>query len=124
MKFFTWFFNLFKSNKMILQLTVQSIAGELFQHSTNSKKVMQDALAAVIPALRTSTTVPPLAPMLGRAINMSRLLPPEQALVLVMTGQLSTALDEYFKKSDIIAAPDRLAAMIEMLGWIDDMARI
>lgn len=120
-----WFLNLFRSNKMIMQLAIMSLVGELFQSKPNLKKPVADLIDEVTTMLKAGQVLESQIPgLLQNKIKMSSLLPPEQALVLVFIDNVSMQISSYLSKQKITLPSEQAAVINEVLGWVSTMAKI
>ena len=125
MKFFTWFFNLFKSNKLIMQLAIQSLAGEFFNRNPKFNVPVQNVITQVLTNINSfSTSIASLPTTLKQLVaKQTQLTAPEQALVSVFIDQLSVPIMAYLDKTNL-SLPAQTAQIVEILGWIMDISKV
>jgi hypothetical protein len=123
MKFFKWFFNLFKSNKVIMQLAIQSIAGEYLMRHPEAKIPIQKAIEKTLEDISSyNTPLESLPTLIKENIKITGVSAPTLALTFVLIDQLSVPVMAYINKANLTPIQDAYA-IVEILGWINDIAK-
>jgi hypothetical protein len=122
--FFTWFFNLLKSNKLLMQLAVQSITGEYFAKYPSAKAPVQQAVTKTLAGISTfSGSLSALSQTIKDNIKITGVTPETQVLALALIDLIAPQVQDYLSKKTLTAT-QQTAQIVEILGWINDIAKV
>ncbi len=128
MSFWTSLLNFFRSNKAILQIAIQTLAGEFFTRKPRYKTIIDSAITKVINASNSTMSMGDVSGLLLKYLDLSSLPAPEQpaaqAIINTLMDSVNAALSDYFKKASVVSQTDQYNMLMQVLLWIQQMARV
>jgi hypothetical protein len=124
-KIWSWFVGFFKSNKMLLQLSIQALAGEYFKKHPSSKKRIGMISKDVIVQITIGEIVNPEKAFdnFKERITLSDMNPAEKALFYALIDAAKAQMEEYAKKQNITLPSQQVGIVLEIFKWIEEASK-
>ena len=114
-----WFMGMFRSNKTMLKLGIQIVAGEFFKKNPRYKATVRQMSDDVIRMINADVmSVGDVKKSLYMRVDMVGNNPAEKAALIMMIEALLDEVFKYFVKAKINTVAAQAQVLVQVLGWV------